>query len=236
MDSGYTSSGGVQKSSKKWLWITLAVILLLIIGATIAYFITKNNSTSTSSTNSSTSQSSTSTAKSFAPAVNSNQPYAATISTNVNGTQKSATMVSDGKGNYSYTYQAGGKTVSTVYTPDAYYVCNGSSQCIKYATSSTTASGFDPSTYQYDTAKIENLKNTAAYKGQQTCPGGNGTCEVWSVSSDSGNTTSTLYIDTATKRIAKATYSSGTTKSEVTYNYKDVHIAIPSSYTTAPTP
>jgi hypothetical protein len=219
------SSGG-----RSWTWIIVLVLLVLIGGAIAVYLVDKNNKPSNSSTTSSTQP----TKHTFAPAVNSNQPYSATITTDVNGQQKSTTMVSDGQGNYSYTYQANGQTLTTIYTPGAYYVCTSSTQCIKYTTTNANKSGFDPSTYQYDSTKLESLKNTAAYKGQQACPSGTGTCDVWAVTSANGGTASTIFVDTATKKIAKATYSSGTTSSGVTYEYKNVHIAIPTSYTNAP--
>lgn len=229
MDSN-NSNGG---KSHRLLWILSIIVLVLLVGGVVAYFVHKNNEPEPKSSSTSSSQSSSKT-PAFTPAVNSNQPYSATITSTVSGQPKSATLISDGKGNYSYTYQANGQTLTTIYTADAYYICTSSTTCVKYPTTSTSASTFNPATYQYDSTKLEALKNTAAYKGQKTCPGGSGTCDVWAVTSASGNTTSTLYVDSTSKRILKATSSSGTTSNDVTYEYKDVHIAVPTNYTTAP--
>lgn len=224
-----------EKESHRRRWIIIILLILLIAGGVAAYFITKddenNNETSTSQT---TTPPTTTSQKTFSPAVNSNQPYAATVTTNANGQKKTATLISDGQGNFSYSTEVSGQTVSTVYTKDAYYICQGTSKCIKYATTNLSKSGFDPSSYQYDTSRIENLKNSANYKGQQACPNGGGTCEVWSVTSANGNTTSTVYINTSTKRIVKATTSNGTTENDITYDYKNVHITVPTNYTTVP--
>jgi len=229
MDSDSSNDGS---KSHKLLWIIGGVVILLLIGGVIAYFINKHNEPEPKPAASTSTQSTTT--PTFAPATNSNQPYSATITSTLSGAPKSATLISDGQGNYSYTYQANGQTVTTVYTADAYYICNGSATCIKYPATNTTASTFDPTAYQYDTTKLESLKSTAAYKGQVTCPGGTGTCDKWSITSTSGKTTTTLYIDSTSKRILKATTSNGTTESGVIYEYKDVHIAVPTSSTTAP--
>lgn len=165
---------------------------------------------------------------------NSGQPFVATVKSNAGGKDITGVMTSDGQGNTSYVYQADGKNITLTYTKDAYYLCSEGSQCLKYNLSSSSTSVFDPSAYQYDNTKLDNLKNAAAYKGQQDCPSpATGTCDVWSVTN--GGATTTMYVNSSTKRIAKVTSVSGTTSTDVTYEYKNATVAIPTNFTTIPT-
>lgn len=168
----------------------------------------------------------------FAPATTEGVPFVATVTTTDGGESVTGVMTSDGLGNVNYAYQAAGQDASLTYTPDAYYLCGDGTQCIKYANTEAT-SQFDPEAYQFDGTKIEELKTTAAYKGQEACPApATGTCDVWSVTSEAGVTT-TMYVNTETKRIARVTTASGTTSSEVTYDYKNATVTIPTNYVEA---
>lgn len=172
----------------------------------------------------------------FAPASTEGTPYVANVKTTSGDKTVSATMTSDGQGNVNYAYQAADGNISLTYTPDAYYLCKGADKCLKYVTTQQAASGVDPSTYEFDGTKLAELKNTAAYKGQQTCPSpATGTCDVWSVTSASGGATTTMYVNTENKRIVRTTTATGTTNSEVTYDYKNATVTIPTNYTTIPT-
>ncbi len=227
---------GKGGSNKKW-WLIILIAILLVGGLAAVYVAHKNKKDKeAASTSTPSSQSTASTTPAFEPAVNSNQPYAATITTTVNGTPSKTTMISDGQGNYSYAYSVKGQNVTAIYTPTAYYVCNTATTCVKYPASKSSASGFDPTTFQYDTTKLENYKKSANYKGQQACPVGGGTCDVWEITSTSGGATTKLFVNTQTKKIARATYAVGSTQYNTDYEYKNVHITVPTNATTVPTP
>lgn len=237
------SQSQAPSNSHKSRNIILIIILLLIIAAVAGYFINKQNedekaekAAKVSTAANQKQQQQANNAKAFAAVANSGQPYVATIDTNAGGKQVNGVITSDGQGNTSYAYSADGTNVTLIYTADAYYLCSGSSQCIKYSASQTASSGFDPSTYQYTGAKLDELKSSAAYKGQQACPSpATGTCDVWSVTSAGGGATSTMYVNTDTKRIARVTTVSGTTNSQVTYEYKNATVKIPTDFKSLPT-
>ncbi len=231
MDEQSTSS----KKSKKSV-IMLIVLVLILVGGAAAYFVNKNNNDEQAQQAAQAAQAAKTkeTANTLSAASTSGMPFVATVSTTTSGGQKvNGVMSSDGDGNVSYAYKADGKDVSLIYTADAYYLCNGTDTCIKYPSSSTSGSGFDPSAYQYDSNRIASLKDTAAYKGQQTCPGGGGTCDVWSVSS--AGATTTMYVNASTKKIAKVTTATATSSSDITYEYKNVTVAAPANSVTLPT-
>ena len=224
-----------KSSKKKVILIVLAV--LLIGGGVAAYFVNKNNQDEKAQKAAETSEAANtnqaSNTKTLEAASTSGKPFVATVNTTINGKDVTGIMSSDGQGNVSYVYKADGKDISLIYTADAYYLCSGTETCLKYAASKSSSSGFDPSTYQFDSSRLNALKNTAAYQGQQTCPTGTGTCDVWSVTS--GSTTTTMYVNASTKQIAKVTTKSGTTTSDITYEYKAVTVAAPTNSVTLPT-
>lgn len=225
-----------SSSSKKVILIVLAVVI--VGGVAAAYFINKNNEEEKeqkAAQASQTAQNVANTTNTLNAASTAGKSFVATINTTTTGGQPvTGVMTSDGKGNVSYVYKADGKDVSLIYTADAYYLCNGTATCIKYPASQTSSSGFNPSDYQYDGSKINALKSTAAYKGQQACPSpSTGTCDVWSVTE--ADTTTTMYVNSADKQIAKVTTKSGTTTSDITYEYKAVTVAAPANSVTLPT-
>ena len=117
-----------------------------------------------------------------------------------------------------------------IYTSDAYYSCQGDN-CVKFPISQSGDSGFDPSAYTYDESKLSSYANPA-YKGQQSCP--SGTCDVWEVSA--GGVTSTLYVDSSSKRITQVESTVGGKTSKIVYEYKDVSITVPANAQTIPVP
>ena len=117
-----------------------------------------------------------------------------------------------------------------IYTSDAYYACQGDN-CVKYPISQSSNSGFDPSAYTYDQAKLASY-TSPANKGQQSCP--SGTCDVWEVSA--GGYSSKLYIDSDTKRITQVESTVAGKTSKIVYEYKDVSITVPANAQTIPVP
>lgn len=220
------------RRSKK---ILLIVILLLLVGGAAAYFLTKNNDNSSKSSkasSSSNSQQAGTGSGSFAPVATSGQPFVATI-TSTGASSLTATMEYDAKGNVSYSYKQDGKTTKIIYTLDAYYLCSGDDKCIKYPANQSGSSGFNPNTYQYDASRLSGLKSTQDYKGRQACPGG-GTCDVWSATNNS--TTTTVYLNSSSHRVAGVTTKTDSTTSNVVYQYKAVKITVPTNATELPTP
>ncbi len=235
-DEQPTSSAG--KSSKKGYLVGLVVVL--VVAAGIGYYFynqnqqDKENAKKAAAANAAVNNQTTTTKKAvFAPATTEGVPFVATVKTTTGDKQVSGVMTSDGQGNISYATQAEGKNMTLVYTKDSYFLCMGESQCVKYPKTSSSSSGFDPGSYEFDGSKINSYKDSSSYKGQQACPGSSGgTCDVWSVTN--GGATTTLYVDSASKRIAKVTTVSGTTSSEATYEYKNATVVVPTNYTTLP--
>jgi hypothetical protein len=222
--------------------VILIVLVLLLVGGVVAYFINENNkkeaaqkAEQAAAAKAEKEQQQAENAKEFAAIANSGEPYVATIDSNAGGKQVNGVITSDGQGNTSYVYTADGSNVTLIYTKDAYYLCNGNATCIKYPASQSASSGFDPSTYQFDGTKLNEFKNSANYKGQEACPApATGTCDVWSVSTANGGATSTFYVNAETKRIARVTVASGTTNSQVTYDYKNATVTVPTNFTEVP--
>lgn len=209
----------------------VAVLLLLLIVGVAAWLLTKNSSDKSSTlTPASTSPATAKTANAFNPLATSGSSYQATITTTAAGTTSTATMAFDKTtGNVQYTSTAGGQTISIVYTKDAYYLCQTPTSCIKYATGQGTAS-FNPASYEYTDAQLAGYRAGASFHGKQSCPAG--TCDVWQVTN--AGYTSSLFVDTKTKRISQvqATTAAGTSK--VVYNYQNVSVTVPANATTVP--
>lgn len=204
--------------------IIVAVVLLLIVGV-VAYVVSRKEDKPKTTTSSKTSTPKT-TNSSFAPVSTTGLPLSATITTPLDGgTTSTTTLISDGKGTMQFTADQGGQQVETTYTSDALYVCTGG-QCIKYNTSQSDTSGFNPNSYIYTAAELATYQSTASYKGKKSCPAG--TCDVWSVGS--GGASSTIFIDTKTKYISQVESTVGGKKSTVTYEYKPVNITIPTNF------
>ncbi len=208
------------------------IVAVVLIGGGVAYVATKDNEDSDkNNTNTSqTGSNSGSSTNTFNPASTEGLEFKATLTTTSTSGTTEATIEHDDKGNTQYTATTNGQQVKIIYTSDAYYMCTGDS-CIKYPSSQSSNSGFNPSDYTYDQSKLSGYKNGAAYKGQKSCA--SGTCDVWSVSA--GGFTSTIYVDSATKRITQVDSSIGGNSTKIVYDYSDVTITVPANTQTIPT-
>ncbi|MGZ6004744.1 MAG: hypothetical protein ACXWLH_01190 [Candidatus Saccharimonadales bacterium] len=213
--------------SKKKLLIGL-IILLLLAGVIIAIVASggKDKKSTNSSTTGNSHQAKTS-ANTFSALSTDKHSFKATISSdgNVQGS-----ITSDGKGNISYTATTNGVTTKIIYTADAYYLCSGSSTCIKYPRSSSTASAFNPSDYLYTADKLSTYKTSSTYKGTQSCPAGS--CDVWSVTNSGA--TSTLFVDTKTHFVSQVESTVAGKTSKVVYDYTNATVEVPAKFQTLP--
>lgn len=209
--------------------IIAAVVVVALAGGG-AYLLTKDdNGDKSSESTSQTANNQTGSEGNFSPVSTEGLEFKATLTTTKDGTNTVATIEQDDQKNIRYTATQGGQQVEIIYTKDAYYMCTAGN-CIKYPISQQGSAGFDPGTYTYDASKLEGYKNNSAYKGQKSCPAG--TCDVWSVTA--GGYTSTIYVDTKTKRISQveSTVNGATTK--IVYEYTDVTITVPTNAQTLP--
>lgn len=207
------------------------VVLLIIGGGTGVYLATRNKDKKTETSNNSSQTSRNADTNSFSPLSTAGVAFEATISSQgSDNSTTTATIKSDGKGNTQYSSGASGQTTEVTITTDAYYSCTAG-QCIKYPTGQTGGSGFDPSAYTYTDTQLTGYRSGATHKGKQSCA--SGTCDTWSVTAN--GSTSTLYIDSGTKRITQVeTVVDGKT-SKIVYDYKSVSITVPTNATTLPT-
>lgn len=211
-----------------------AVVAVALIGGGGAYLLANNDDNDKKSSDmtlqSSTDQTSSSD-NSFAPVATKGLPFVATITNSGTSGNSESKIEHDGKDKTRYTSSAGGQQTEIIYTSDAYYLCSNGANCIKYPVSQSGSSGFNPADYQYDQEKLGGYKNNASYKGTQDCVAG--TCDVWSVSTD--GLSSTIFIDTKTKRISQVENSQQGITSKIVYEYKDVTINVPANAQAAPT-
>lgn len=233
-DADSLHSGQSKKKGASWLWLITTIIVLIIIGAAIAYFNHKNSASGLSALTN------TAAKKPFSATDNSKVPVAITVNTRAQGdkTGNIALLQSDGKGNFKHTIFVNGKPFNTsFYTPDAYYACkNFSSPCLKYPRESASNSTFNPSGFIYDSALIKKIKGLATYQGQQKCPVGTGTCDVWSY--DQKVNKRTYYVNTSNKNVV-ATKDNGhfgntPITTNIAYDYKDQQFTVPTNYQNAP--
>lgn len=199
-----------------------AVVALLVIGGgTAAYVATKDSDDSSSQ---SKGGQSTSEQNSFAPTSTDGLEFTATISTQGGATTGEAILEHDDKGVTRYVATQGGQQIEFVYTSDTYYSCNAG-KCIKFPITQSSNSSFNPSDFTYDETKISGYRGGASYKGQKSCP--SGTCDVWSVGVTGA--TSTIYVDSGTKRITQVETAQSGSTAKIVYDYKDVTISIPAN-------
>ena len=212
--------------------VIIGVVAVLVVVGGAAYIATKDDDKSSSSKNTSQTagNQSANDQNNFAPASTEGLPFIATISIEGGGTTTVAKLEYDGKDKTRYTATQNNQQMQFIYTTDAYYSCTDD-KCIKFPMSSSTSSGFNPSDYQYGADKLSGYRSGAAYKGKQSCS--SGTCDVWSVSVDGA--TSTLYVDSGTKRITQVDSTQGAKTSKIVYEYKDVTIDVPANAQTLPT-
>ena len=210
------------------------VVGVAVVGGGV-YYVSQNkdDNTSDNSTNQQTSTEEGSTQAAFDVQPTTNQSFVATISTTTaEGKTSQASMEYDStNSNVRYTASSDDRTLTIIYTTDAYYMCQTADNCIKYPLNGVGDSGFDRTAYEFSTEKLATLKNTSAYQGTKDCP--TGTCDVWKVTE--GAYESTLYIDTNTKTIVQIESASNGTTSKIVYEYKDVSITPPANATEIPT-
>jgi hypothetical protein len=229
METDSSHTGQVKKKSTNLLWIVIAIVALIIIGISMAHFANKNTPTSSSNFSK----------KPFDAAVNSKDSMTITINTRAQSdkTGSIAILQSDGKGNYSYELIVNGEPFNTmIFTPEAQYACkDDSSPCIKYPRD-TSANAFNPAGFTYTPSLINKIKAIATYHGQQNCPVGTGTCDVWLYGNkiDKKN----LYVNTTSKNIVAVidTGHFGTTEitTHIVYEYGPRQVTLPTNYKNAP--
>lgn len=200
-----------------------AIVIMMLGGGAATYVLTKDDDKNKEGSSQTSSGSNNNT---FNPASTENLEFAATIT--AEGAPQ-ATMEHDDKGNTRYVTAQGGQQMEIIYTSDAYYSCQGGS-CVKFPITQSGNTGFDPSAYTYDEAKLAGYGNPS-HKGRQSCP--SGTCDVWEVSA--GGVTSTLYVDSDTKRITQVEGTVAGKTSKIVYEYKDITITVPANAQTLPT-
>ena len=214
---------------KKLIIIGAAVLLL---GGGAAYLLTKgddepSNQNQTNTQTDTGSQSSTS--GDFSPVSTQGLDFVATVTTTTKTGTSTAKFEQDGD-KTRYTISANDVQSQFIYTKDAYYTCNGD-QCFKYASSQSSNNGVNTEDYQYSASQLADFKNSATYQGKKDCPAG--TCDVWSVTFT--GSTSTIYIDTQTKRISQTESTIAGNSTKLTYDYQDVTVNIPTNARTFPT-
>ena len=130
-------------SRRKIIGIIVAVVL---IGGAVAYFATKDSEDSdkNKASTSQTSSNSGSSSNAFNPASTEGLEFKATLTTTGTTGTTEATIEHDDKGNTQYIATTGGQQVKIIYTSDAYYMCTGDN-CLKYPSSQSSSSGFNPS-------------------------------------------------------------------------------------------
>ena len=202
-----------------------AVAAVVIVGGGAAYLATKEDNNGAQNTSQQSSGNSTAGEGTFAPVSTKGLAFEATISTAGGPSEISeAKLEYDGKDKTRYSAIVNGNTTQFIYTTDAYYSC-ADNECLKFPNTQSGTSGFNPSDYEYDEAKIADRKDKSTYKGKKDCPAG--TCDVYEVNVDSA--VSTFYIDTKTKRISQVEGTVSGVTSKIVYNYKNINIEVPAN-------
>lgn len=200
------------------------VVLVLVLGGGAAFYFSSNKDNSSSS-NSSGAASNNSNQLNATPTTGS---YKATITTQADSGQTQTVMEHDPDKNVTkVTGTANGASYTYYYTNDAFYMCQSEDSCMKYASGSSFANAFDPSSYEYDQGQLDTYKNTSLYQGEKSCPAGK--CGVWQVTTDAGEMT--MYVDVKTRRVSEVDSTYGTTKSTIVYDFSPVSITLPTNAT-----
>ncbi|MCA9337308.1 hypothetical protein KC951_01215 [Candidatus Saccharibacteria bacterium] len=204
------------------LFIVLIVVAVLAVGG-VGYYVyqqSQNNETETVTVET------TEGTADIDVLVGDNAPFVATVSGTRDGQTYNATLESNGEGVTQFTSTVDGQQIRAIYTKDAFYSCTGD-QCYVMPLDGATQQSFDPSQYEYTAEDVAAWKSTSTYAGQQSCAGG--TCDVWQVNDSTDGTTSKIFINTSTRRIAQVEVTTPEGTSSITYEYKPVTIAIPTN-------
>lgn len=202
-----------------------AIVVILLGGGGAAYVLTKDDDKPPQNTSQNDSN-----ANAFDAVSTEGLEFTAKITTSGASGTTEATLEHDDQNNTRYVSDIGGMQTEVIYTADAYYSCQAGN-CTKFALSQSSSSGVNPGDYTYDESKLAGYRDNSTHKGRQDCPAG--TCDVYEVSV--GGTTSTIYIDTDTKRISQVESTISGATSKIVYEYKDVTINVPTNAQTVPT-
>lgn len=201
-------------NKKSTIIAVVAVAVLAVIGIVVAMNLNKDTSKS-EQTNTSNSTKLADPAKEFSPQALDSLAYVATSKMTVSGQTITGTTESDGKGTQKTTSETAGMKSESYITGDTVVTCmNG--QCSK-----TTVSAADKEASAALTSDLSKYKDSATNAGTGDCPAG--TCQVWKANGPSGEVS--YYIDSQ-NRISKIALGDG--NMEMTYDYKDVSITVPS--------
>jgi hypothetical protein len=140
----------------------------------------------------------------------------------------SATIEYDGMGNGHYVGQFDEGSYELYILGERYVICS-ENQCIETPNFSD-ASPIDATAFEFSEEDLNSYRDSALYKGTETCP--DGTCDVWEISIEeySGK----LYV-TEDGRISKATGAAAGGTFEIVYTYEEVTITPPENIQTIPT-
>ncbi len=203
----------------KKIIIGVVAVVVVIAAAGAGYaLIKKNNSDTATEENQSA----------FNPASTEGQAFIATVTATPRKNKKTVTvMKTDGQGASEYLLNSSTKS-RMVFTKDFYYVCAKNS-CSKFSSSASHGFISDPNTYDVSQADINNAQEKAVHEGQQPCPTGNGTCDVWSTEGLSEvGTTAKVYVDSESRRVVQIdAKSEDGVMTKIVYDYKPVTITIP---------
>lgn len=203
------------------MMIGLIAAGVIIVGGGAAYMLTREDDSAPAG---SSQEAGDASAASFNPTSTEELEFKATIATQKDGQTMTATLEHDDQNRSRYVSNLGGQQTEVIYTNDAYYTCQAGGTCIKFPISQSANSGFDPSAYNYDQSELAGFSDRS-YKGKKDCP--SGTCDVWEVTA--GGFTSTLYIDSRTKRITQVEGNIAGANSKIVYDYTDVTITVPAN-------
>jgi hypothetical protein len=197
------------------------VIALVVIGAGAAgYTLIKKNNTNNSTENKTA----------FSPESTDGQAFTATVTaTPKKGNKTLTVMKTDGQGVSQYTIGSNGQS-RLVFTKDFYYACSKTS-CSKVPSSATAGFVADPKSYDVSQADINNANQSASQQGQQPCPVGGGTCDVWQTSGlIQDDSTGKVYVNTESHRVVQIeTENPEGLKTKIVYNYGPVDISVPTN-------
>lgn len=216
--------------------ILVAIIAgVLILGGSGAFLMSRSSDDSSSSIESS-SQAESETQKEasdtplFNPLSTQDQSFVATISTQGEAASGGVMEYDSQNKSIRFVTTTDEGSMTLYYTQDAYYFCQNETTCYKTALGQGNSVGFDASAYEYTTDELSAYKNSAQYKGQESCKAGR--CDVWQVSTDlsgTGTYQTSLYLDVDTHRISQVEGASASGTTSIIYEYKDVNVTPPAN-------
>ena len=203
--------------------IIVAIVTVIAIGGGIFVFIGSNrgDDTTTSSTTGTTNDSKK---PAFAPKGTAGVSYVAKLSGTASDTTLAANIEYDGEGNSHYVGTAP-ESVEMYKIGSEYIICTNAT-CIATTTTSSPT-GSEQSTYSEE--DVASWKNSAIYKGKQSCPAGS--CDAWQVTQDSY--TGTIFV-ARDGRVSRTIWKSDNSNMTIDLEYKDITITRPENVQTIP--